>query len=38
MKPMQLFFLSNNYLSLLFVALSVDAVIGWNTVWQMLGN
>ena len=37
-KPMKLFFLSNNYLSLLFVALSVDAVIGWDTIWQMLGN
>lgn len=31
-KPMQLFFLSNNYLSLLFVALSVDAVLGWQTL------
>ena len=36
-KPMKLFFLSNNYLSLLFVALSVDAVLGWETVWQTVG-
>lgn len=36
-KPMQLFFLSNNYLSILFVALSVDAVLGWNTVAELLG-
>ena len=34
-KPMKLFFLSNNYLSILFVALSVDAVLGWDTVAQM---
>lgn len=36
-KPMQLFFLSNNYLSLLFVALSVDAVLGLRTVASILG-
>lgn len=36
-KPMQLFFLSNNYLSVLFVALSVDAVLGRETVASMLG-
>lgn len=36
-KPMQLFFLSNNYLSILFVALSVDAVLGWSTIAEMLG-
>lgn len=35
-KPMKLFFLSNNYLSILFVALSVDAVLGWSTLWEML--
>ncbi|MCX2162867.1 MULTISPECIES: heme o synthase [Corynebacterium] len=35
-KPMKLFFLSNNYLSILFVALSVDAVLGWDTVAQLL--
>lgn len=35
-KPMQLFFLSNNYLSILFVALSVDAVLGWQTIGSML--
>lgn len=37
-KPMQLFFLSNNYLSLLFVALSVDAVLGLQTMWEMLSR
>jgi protoheme IX farnesyltransferase len=36
-KPMNLFFLSNNYLSVLFVGLSVDAVLGLETVPQMLG-
>ncbi|MCJ7859675.1 heme o synthase [Corynebacterium kalidii] len=36
-KPMNLFFLSNNYLSVLFVGLSVDAVLGLETVPQLLG-
>lgn len=36
-KPMQLFFLSNNYLSILFVGLSVDAVIGLETIAEMVG-
>lgn len=36
-KPMNLFFLSNNYLSVLFVGLSVDAVLGLETVSGMLG-
>lgn len=36
-KPMNLFFLSNNYLSVLFVGLSVDAVLGLETVSEMLG-
>ena len=35
-KPMNLFFLSNNYLSILFVGLSVDAVIGLQTFADML--
>lgn len=35
-KPMRLFFLSNNYLSLVFVALSVDAVLGLNTLAEIL--
>ncbi len=35
-KPMQLFFLSNNYLSVLFVALSVDAVLGWQSIAQVI--
>ena len=36
-KPLKLFILSNNYLALLFVALSVDAVLGWETIAQFLG-
>lgn len=35
-KPLKLFILSNNYLALLFLALSVDAVLGWQTVGQAL--
>ena len=31
-KPLKLFILSNNYLAVLFLALSVDAVLGWQTV------
>ena len=34
-KPMNLFFLSNNYLSILFVALSVDAIIGWQPLIEL---
>lgn len=36
-KPLKLFILSNNYLALVFVALSVDAVLGWDTIGMMLG-
>ncbi|WP_342008706.1 heme o synthase [Corynebacterium bovis] len=36
-RPMNLFFLSNNYLSVLFVGLSVDAVLGLRPVWSLLG-
>ncbi|QGU07470.1 Protoheme IX farnesyltransferase [Corynebacterium occultum] len=36
-KPLKLFILSNNYLALVFVALSVDAVFGWDTIGMMLG-
>ncbi|WJY63450.1 Protoheme IX farnesyltransferase [Corynebacterium atrinae] len=36
-KPLKLFILSNNYLALVFVALSVDAVLGWQTIGEMLG-
>ncbi|WP_281248671.1 heme o synthase [Corynebacterium sphenisci] len=36
-KPMKLFLLSNNYLALVCVGLSVDAVLGLQTVAQMLG-
>lgn len=36
-KPLKLFILSNNYLSILFVGLSLDAVLGLETVGQMLG-
>ncbi len=35
-KPMKLFLLSNNYLALVCVGLSVDAVLGLTTVSQML--
>ncbi|MGP6173131.1 heme o synthase [Corynebacterium sp. A21] len=36
-KPLKLFILSNNYLALVFVALSVDAVFNWDTIGMMLG-
>ncbi|WBT07748.1 heme o synthase [Corynebacterium sp. SCR221107] len=36
-KPLKLFILSNNYLALLFVGLSVDAVLGLPTIGSMLG-
>ncbi|GAB3943895.1 heme o synthase [Corynebacterium tapiri] len=32
-KPLRLFILSNNYLALLFLALSVDAVLGWQPLF-----
>ncbi|SER48281.1 heme o synthase [Corynebacterium cystitidis] len=36
-KPLKLFILSNNYLAILFIGLSIDAVLGWTTVSEMLG-
>ncbi|HCG45384.1 MULTISPECIES: heme o synthase [Corynebacterium] len=36
-KPMRLFIFSNNYLSVLFIGLSIDAVVGWEPIGQMLG-
>ena len=36
-KPLKLLILSNNYLALVFVALSIDAVLGWETIGSMLG-
>ena len=36
-KPMRLFIYSNNYLSVLFIGLSVDAVLGWEPIGRMLG-
>ncbi|WP_165857953.1 heme o synthase [Corynebacterium alimapuense] len=36
-KPLKLFILSNNYLALVFVSLSIDAVLGWETIGEMLG-
>ena len=36
-KPLKLFILSNNYLSILFVGLSVDAVLGLETIAQVIG-
>ena len=35
-KPLKLFILSNNYLAGVFVALSIDAVLGLQTVSEML--
>lgn len=35
-KPLKLFILSNNYLAVLFLALSVDAVVNWPTVLELL--
>lgn len=35
-KPLKLFILSNNYLAALFLGLSVDAVIGWSTLSELL--
>lgn len=36
-KPLKLFILSNNYLAVLFIGLSVDAALGWPTVQSMIG-
>lgn len=36
-KPLKLFILSNNYLALVFVALSIDAVFGWDTIGMLMG-
>ena len=36
-KPMKLFLLSNNYLALVCVGLSVDAVLGLQTIAEMAG-
>ncbi len=35
-KPLKLFILSNNYLAVLFVGLSIDAVMGLKTINQLL--
>ncbi|WP_165004041.1 heme o synthase [Corynebacterium qintianiae] len=35
-KPLKLFILSNNYLAVLFLALSVDAVLGWQPLGEMI--
>ncbi|WJY68094.1 heme o synthase [Corynebacterium auris] len=35
-KPLKLFILSNNYLAVLFLVLSVDAILGWETFAQMI--
>ena len=35
-KPLKLFILSNNYLAALFLGLSFDAVLGWQTIGEML--
>lgn len=36
-KPLKLFILSNNYLAILFIGLSIDAVLGWTTIAEVLG-
>ncbi len=36
-KPLKLFIISNNYLSVLFVALAADAIVGWTTLGEMWG-
>lgn len=36
-KPLKLFILSNNYLAILFLALSVDAVVGWTPLGATWG-
>lgn len=36
-KPMRLFIYSNNYLSVLFIGLSIDAVLGWEPLGRLLG-
>ncbi|MEL6050537.1 heme o synthase [Corynebacterium rouxii] len=36
-KPLKLFILSNNYLAVYFVGLSIDAVLGWETIGSQLG-
>lgn len=33
-KPLKLFILSNNYLAVLFVGLSIDAVVNWPTIFS----
>ena len=35
-KPLKLFILSNNYLAALFLGLSFDAVLGWETVGELV--
>lgn len=35
-KPMRLFIYSNNYLSVLFIGLSVDAVLGWQPLSALI--
>lgn len=35
-QPMKLFFMTNNYLSLICVALSIDAVLGLQTISEMI--
>ncbi|WEL91811.1 UbiA family prenyltransferase, partial [Tsukamurella tyrosinosolvens] len=37
-KPLKVFLQSNNYLAVLFCALSVDSILNYSTVWQLLGH
>src|SRR5699024_10842492 len=36
-KPMRFFICSNNYLSVLFIGLTIDAIVGWEPIGRMLG-
>ncbi|MDN6246562.1 MAG: protoheme IX farnesyltransferase, partial [Corynebacterium casei] len=36
-KPMRLFIYSNNYLSVLFIGLTIDSLVGWEPLGRMLG-
>lgn len=36
-KPLRVFIMSNNYLSIVFVALSIDAIFGLTTIGQLVG-
>ncbi|SDS03981.1 protoheme IX farnesyltransferase [Corynebacterium timonense] len=35
-KPLKLFILSNNYLAAVFLVLSIDAILGWETIAEVV--